>query len=124
MSKFTKSELEVMQVLWDHGSLKPIEIQERFSRKIKNSALRSLLTVLLEKGHVTRRMNGKAYFYMAKTPQQQTLKKMTRHLANVFCGGSTAALIVQLVKTENLSEEDILELQAIAEQKIKGRKSS
>ncbi len=119
MSKFTKSELEVMQVLWEHGSLKPAEIQEKFPRAIKNSALRSLLSVLLDKGSVTREMIGKAYYYKAKTPQQSTLKRMTKQMANIFSGGSTAALIAQLIKIEALSEEDIRELQTIAKQKIK-----
>ena len=50
MARFTEGELEVMQVLWEHGALKPGEIQERFPRGIRNAALRSVLLVLLEKG--------------------------------------------------------------------------
>lgn len=122
MSKFTKSELEVMQVLWEHGALKPAEIEELFPRPIKNAALRSLLLVLLEKGHVTRQMKGKAFFYKAKTPRENTFKKMARQMANIFCGGSPAALIAQLIKVEDLSAEDIQELQDIANKKI-GNKS-
>ena len=47
---FTQCELEVMQILWGHGELKPVEIQERYSRPIKNAAVRFQLKVLLEKG--------------------------------------------------------------------------
>ncbi|RJP33645.1 MAG: hypothetical protein C4527_04090 [Candidatus Omnitrophota bacterium] len=43
---------------------------------------------------------------------------MAKQMADVFCGGSTAALITQLVKIEKLSEDDIRELQQIANQKI------
>ena len=43
MKPFTSGELEVMQVLWQHGSLKPAEIQARFPRPIQNAALRSVL---------------------------------------------------------------------------------
>jgi len=121
MSKFTPSELEVMQVLWEHGSLKPAEIEERFPRPIKNAALRSLLLVLLEKGHVTRQQKGKAFYYKAKTPRENTFKKMARQMANVFCGGSPAALIAQLIKAEELSADDIRELQEIANRKIKDK---
>lgn len=121
MSKFTKSELEVMQVLWEYGSLKPAEIEERFPRPIKNAALRSLLLVLLEKGHVTRQLKGKAFFYKAKTPRENTFKKMARQMANIFCGGSPAALIAQLIKAEELSPDDVRELQEIANRKIKDK---
>jgi BlaI family transcriptional regulator, penicillinase repressor len=114
MQPFTPSELEVMQVLWEHGRMKPAEIEERFPREIKNAALRSILLILLEKGHVARRKVGKAYYYEAKTPSEGTLRSMARRLADVFCGGSTAALIAQLIRSENLSPEDVRDLERIA----------
>src|SRR5688572_10823277 len=87
MDPFTPSELEVMQVLWQHGRLKPAEIEARFPRPIRNAALRSILLILLEKGHVVRRKVGKAFYYEAKTPSAGTLRSMARKLAEVFCGG-------------------------------------
>jgi BlaI family transcriptional regulator, penicillinase repressor len=68
MPRFTPGELKVMRLLWEHGELKPSELQDRFSLPIKNPALRSYLTTLVEKGHVTRRRVGKAYYYKAVTP--------------------------------------------------------
>lgn len=118
MALFTPGELEVMQVLWEHDALKPGEIQEKFPRPIRNAALRSVLLVLLEKGHVTRRKVGKAYYYKARTPRQSTLRKMTRRLAEVFCGGSPAVLIAHLIESEELSEEDIRQLKRLAEMKV------
>jgi len=117
MKTFTPGELEIMQVLWENGSLKPVEIQNRFPRPIKNAALRSALLVLVDKGHIKRKKVGKAYFYSAKTPREGTLSRMTRRMADVFCGGSKAALIAQLIETEELSKEDIEELQRIAQRK-------
>ena len=70
MSRFTAGELRVMQLLWDHGELKPAELQQRYPEPIKNPALRSYLAILVEKGHVNRRKVGKAYLYKAKTPRQ------------------------------------------------------
>jgi len=78
---------------------------------------------LLEKGHVTRQLKGKAYYYKAKTLKQSSFKKMARQMANVFCGGSSAALIAQLIRAEELSPEDIRELQEIANQKIEESQS-
>ena len=121
MKPLTSGELEVMKILWEHGSLKPTEIQERFPRLIKNAALRAALLVLLEKGHVTRKMIGTAYYYKTKTPRQGTFKKMVRHLTNVFCEGSPTTLITQLIQIEKLSDEDIRELQRITTQIAKRR---
>lgn len=117
METFTKSELEVMQVLWEHGALKPGELEDLFPRPIGNAALRSLLLILLEKGHVAREKDGRAFVYRAVTRRDSELRKLTRRLADIFSGGSAKALIAQMVRAEKLSEEDLRELQALAQEK-------
>lgn len=115
MSQLTAGEMEVMQILWQHGELKPAEIQARFPRRIKNPALRSYLSILLEKGHVTRRQQGRAYYYRAKTRRQSVFRLMLRDLVDTFCNGSTQALLCNLIEFEKLSEEELLELKRLAE---------
>ena len=115
MPGFTKGELEVMRILWKHGELKPAEIQERFPWKIKNSSLRSYLSILLDKGRVVRRRVGKAYFYRAKTRRESTFRSMIADLARICCNGSVEALLCQLIRSEKLSEEDLIELKRVAE---------
>ncbi len=117
MKRLTDGELEVMQVLWRHGSLKPAEIQAHFPRPIQNAALRSVLLVLLDKGHVTRRKEGKAYYYEARTRRQRTLGQTVRRLAEVFSGGSAAALIAQMIETTELTAGEIEELKRLAERR-------
>ena len=114
MSSFTPIELEVMKILWEHDELKPAQIQDRYSRPIKNAALRFQLKVLLDKGHITRQKIGKAYYYKALTPRKGSLKKMVRRMAEVYSKGSTAGLIAELIKTEKLSESELLELKKLA----------
>ena len=116
MSKFTEGEMEVMQVLWEHGELKPAEIQKYFPRPIKNAALRSFLTILVEKGHLTRRSKGKAYYYRAKTKRESTFRSMLGDLVDTFCGGSSEALLCHLLAKEKLSPEELLELQRVAQE--------
>ncbi len=114
MPSFTSTELEVMKILWEHGELKPAQIQDRYSRPIKNAALRFQLKVLLEKGHITRQKIGKAYYYKALTPRKGSLKKMVRRMAEVYSKGSTAGFIAELIKNEKLSPEELLELKELA----------
>jgi len=122
MALLNPNDLEIMKVLWEGGSLKPSEIQERLSYRVKNSALRWQLGALVEKGHVIRHKKGKAYYYRATTPRRTVLKKLMHGLADVFCGGSAVALIGQMIESEEkLSEEDIRELRRIAERKGSSR---
>ncbi len=108
--RFTPGELKVMQLLWEHGEQKPAELQEKFPEPIKNPALRSYLSILLEKGHVARRKVGKVYLYKAKTKQTNAFRAMLSELVDAFCEGSTRNLLLEVVRNEKLSEADIEEL--------------
>ena len=109
MAQFTAGEMEVMRILWEHGELKPAEIQKHFPRSIKNAALRSYLTILVEKGHLVRRSKGKAFYYRPKTKRESTFRTMLGELVNTFCGGSSEALLCHLMAKEQLSAEELLE---------------
>jgi len=117
MSSFTAGESEIMRILWDYGEQKPSEIQGRYPRRIKNAALRFQLKVLLEKGHVKRRRIGRAYYYKAVTPRTGAFRKMAQRMAEIYCQGSASGLIAELIKTEELSKEEIRELKQLAEAK-------
>ena len=116
MPRFTQGELEVMRILWTRGELKPAEIHAQFPRKITNPSLRSYLAILLEKGHVVRRRVGKAYYYRAKTRRESTFRSMLRDLTRICCDGSVETLLCQLIRTENLSDADLLALKRLSEE--------
>lgn len=115
MPQFTEGEQEVMKILWEHGELKPAEIQSHFSRPIKNPALRSYLSILLEKGHVSRKLVGKAYYYKAKTRKKSAFQKLLGELIDNYCEGSSETLLVNLLKKEKLSEEELIQINKLAD---------
>ena len=127
MPQFTKGELEIMRILWREGDLKPAEIQERFPWQITNSSLRSYLTILSDKGHLARKKVGKAYLYRAKTKRDSAFRTMLRELTRVCCDDSVENLLCRLIRTQKLSEEDLIELKRLADEgeadsDAKGRK--
>jgi BlaI family transcriptional regulator, penicillinase repressor len=115
MPPFTPGELKVMRLLWEHGELKPADLQKHFPEPIKNPAIRSYLTTLLEKGHVTRRLVGKAYHYRPATRPRSAFRSMLSELVDVYCGGSVEALVMNIIKSERLSEDELLELKRLAD---------
>ncbi|TWU01156.1 BlaI/MecI/CopY family transcriptional regulator [Stieleria varia] len=112
--RFTPGELRVMKLLWEHGELSPPELQEFYGAPIKDPALRSYLTILVEKGHVTRRRDGKAFRYKATTPKRRAFHEMVRELADAFCDGSLRSLMMNLAEQESLTEQDLAELRDAA----------
>jgi BlaI family transcriptional regulator, penicillinase repressor len=102
-----ENELEVLRILWERGELKPAEIEEQFSWTIENATLRSVLVNLIEKKHVVRQLEGKAFRYATRLPKSTALHKLMHSLARVFSGGSTHELVAQLVQTDALTPADL-----------------
>ena len=112
-----KNETEALRVLWDRGELKPGDIQSEFGWTIENATLRSVLRNLLDKELVTRRKEGKAFVYKARKRKQSQFSQAMQRMAEVFTGGSRVGLIMELLKREELSPEEIEELKTLASQK-------
>ena len=107
MTSLNQNELEALRILWTQDELKPAEIQAQFSWPIENATLRSVLVNLVEKKHIARRLQGKAFFYAAKVPKATLLQTMMQTLAQVFAGGSHQELVVQLMETSDLKPADL-----------------
>jgi BlaI family transcriptional regulator, penicillinase repressor len=125
VNSMNQNELEALRILWERGELKPAEIQSDFSWPIENATLRSVLVNLVEKKHITRRLQGKAFFYAARVPKTTLLQTMMHTLARVFAGGSHQELVVQLMETSDIKAADLKLIQQTAtnsaSKKIKGK---
>jgi len=108
------NEIEALRILWEGGELKPAEIQAEFSWPIDNGTLRSALLNLVEKKHITRKQQGKAFYYAARLPKSTLLQKLMHQLAHVFAGGSCHELVAQLVETADIKPADLLLLRRAA----------
>jgi len=96
--------------------MKPSQIQALYPEPIKNPALRSYLKILVEKGHVRRSKLGKAYCYTAITPRQSAFRSTLRELIDAYCEGSAQALLMNLIRSEKLSDDELLELRRMADE--------
>ncbi len=117
MNDLNENEREVLRILWQADRLKPAEIQANFAWEIENATLRSILRNLVEKQLATRQKQGKAFVYRAKSRRGTQFSRAMQRMAEIFTSGSKAALILELVRRENLSDAELQALQEIAQQK-------
>jgi BlaI family transcriptional regulator, penicillinase repressor len=118
-------DLEVLQLLWKGGPLKPGDLQKRLSFQMKNPALRWLLNDLVARGQLHRKKEGKAFLYSAAVERRPMLAALGQKLRAILFGGSALAMIGELIEIQKLSPEDIDYLKKIArgQGKPKKRKS-
>ncbi|MCA9015262.1 MAG: BlaI/MecI/CopY family transcriptional regulator [Planctomycetaceae bacterium] len=114
MDQPNQNELEVLRLLWEDAPQKPAEIQEAFGWAIDNGTLRSVLVSMVERGLLTRKRSGRAYVYSPKVKRETHFQQMVRRLAEVFTGGSTGQLLMELAQQERLTPEELKQLKKIA----------
>jgi BlaI family transcriptional regulator, penicillinase repressor len=124
MYSLNQNELEALRVLWEHGESKPADIQERFAWRIENATLRSVLVNLVDKRHIVRRLQGKAFYYSARVPKRTLLQSMMQTLARVFAGGSHKELVAQLVETGDIRPGDLKVISQMAAGSPKAKRKS
>ncbi|HEX5080816.1 MAG TPA: BlaI/MecI/CopY family transcriptional regulator [Blastocatellia bacterium] len=107
---FTDKELEIMRVIWERGEATAREIQEALPGERHYNSVLTIIRVLERKGHLTHRAEGKAHIYRAKAKPEKAQRRVISHLIEQLFGGSAAAMILHLVETGDLTEEDLKEV--------------
>ena len=109
---FTDKELEIMRVIWERGESTAKEIQEALPGERHYNSVLTIIRVLERKGHLTHRVEGKAHIYRAKAKQEKSQRRVLSHLIEQVFGGSAAAMVLHLVETGDLTEDDLSEVRA------------
>ena len=107
---FTDKEMEIMRVVWELGEATAKQIQEKLPGERHYNSVLTIIRVLERKGHLMHRPEGKAHVYRAKSTQEKSRSKVLGHLIKQVFGGSAASLVLHLVETGDLTEEDLSEV--------------
>ena len=109
--KFTKLELQIMQALWERGTLSIREIQEFFSERDKPSYTTVQTTVYrLEGKNAVRRVKkiSNAHIFEAVVSRQSAQRRLIDDLLSLF-GGRTQPVMSHLIESGKLTLEDVKE---------------
>ncbi|MDP4087195.1 MAG: BlaI/MecI/CopY family transcriptional regulator [Bacillota bacterium] len=118
--KITEAELEIMKVLWSKSPQTANEIIESLEPKMdwKPKTIRTLINRLAQKEAVSyHQEDGRMYEYYPLVSQERFLQVETKSLLRHFYGTSLKPLLVNFLKEEKLSPEDINELKQILDEK-------
>ena len=103
----TRREREVMDIIHERGRATAAQIREQMAAPPTDAAVRSVLRILVAKGHLDYEQDGPRYVYSAKAPQRARRTAM-RHVLRTFFGGSVESAMTALLELEgdDLSDED------------------
>ncbi|MEG2751301.1 MAG: BlaI/MecI/CopY family transcriptional regulator [Anaerorhabdus sp.] len=114
MKKIPEAELEVMNVLWKATvPLKTSEIVELLDKAWAMSTVQVLLTRLEERGYVQSNKEKRLKYYQAILKEEDYKKAETSWLYTKIHNSSMKSLISSLIDSEELTHDDINELEEI-----------
>lgn len=122
--KPTDAELEILQVLWDHGPSTVRFINDDLNKKREVGYTTTLkqMQIMTEKGLLSRNKSGKTHIYEAKISEASTQKKMVDKLLDTAFHGSAMKLVMQALGNRKSTAEELQEIKAFIEKLEGGKK--
>ena len=107
----TKSEEQVMQVLWKLGKGFLKEILDATAQpKPHSNTLATILKILVDKGFVEYTTHGRNNLYKPLISQTEYGKKSVNQLIKGYFEGSPARLVSQFISDQKLSDAELEQL--------------
>lgn len=113
-----------MDVLHKHEQATAAEVMAALPDPPSYSAVRALLRILEEKGHVKHHQDGARYVYTAKVSKENASRSALKRVVSTFFQGSVTDAMAALLESSDtkISETELNKLQEIIKQaKKEGR---
>jgi predicted transcriptional regulator len=120
----SRRERQIMDVLHTRGQATAAEVREALPSPPSYSAVRALLRILEEKGHIKHREDGAKYVYEPCLSREVASRSALKRLVSTFFEGSVTQAMAALLETGDtkLSDAELEKLRKIIEQaKKEGR---
>ena len=115
--ELSRRERQIMDLLYQRGRATAAEVQEDLPDPPSYSAVRAMLRVLEDKGHVRHQQDGPRYVYLPRVARDRAKRSALRHVVRTFFDGSREQLVAALLddRSTQLSEEELERLARLIE---------
>lgn len=121
---FSRREREIMNIIFASGEATANEVLDRMSEPPSYSAVRAMLRILEQKGHLRHEQEGTRYVYKPTANREKASRSALDTLLATFFDGSAAKVVSTLLDqhAKSISAEELESLSAlIARARKEGR---
>jgi predicted transcriptional regulator len=93
----SRRERQIIDILYEQGRATAAEVQAALPDPPSYSAVRAMLRILEEKGHVRHEQDGPRYVYLPTVGRENAKKSAMRHMVRTFFEGSASQAISALL---------------------------
>lgn len=105
----SRRERQIMEILYQRGKASASEVREAMDDAPSYSAVRAMLRVLEEKGHVRHQEEGLKYVYVPVVAREKAKRSAVKHVLDTFFAGSPEQIVAALldVSASKLTREEL-----------------
>jgi len=113
----SRRERQILDILYQRGQATAADVQTALPEPPSYSAVRALLRILEDKGHVRHQQDGPRYVYLPTVARENAKRSALRHMLRTFFDGSTEQAISALLdeSSTKLSSEELDRLARLIE---------
>ncbi len=126
LKNLSRRERQIMDIVYERERCTAQEIEEALPDPPSYSAVRGLLRVLVEKGHLRHEKQGARYLYIPMRPRPEAGQSALRQVLQTFFGGSLENAVASLLSDADtrLSDSELERLaQIITDAKDEAKES-
>jgi len=113
--KPTESELEILQLLWEHGPLTVRTLNDQLNkqRRVGYTTSLKIMQIMTKKGMLTRDTSYRSHVYSTVLQPASVQSNALDHILKTVFMGDRSKLVLQALGSQNVSPEELSELKAI-----------
>jgi BlaI family penicillinase repressor len=111
----SRRERQIMDIVYAHGQATAAEVTAALADAPSYSAVRALLRILEQKGHLRHQQDGPRYVFLPTVSRDRARRSALRSLVRTFFDGSSAQAAAALIDQAQLSDDDFDRLSAAIE---------
>lgn len=113
-----ETEMEVLHHVWDMGeaTVKQVRKQILERREVAYTTIMTVMKNLAEKGYLKYRKDGVTYVYSPAQEPDSVRSNLIKDLVKKVFKGSPKELVQALVKSDDLTEDDLSEIKNMIDQ--------
>ncbi|MES1219703.1 MAG: BlaI/MecI/CopY family transcriptional regulator [Bacteroidota bacterium] len=106
----TRSELEILQVLWQHGPSTVRFVNDelnKLKREVNYTSTLKLMQIMAEKGIVVRDESNMKHIYSPAHPEEKIKGQLLNRFVDSIYNGSASSLMMQLLGNKKTSKKEL-----------------
>lgn len=125
LAALSRRERQIMDVLFERGRATAADVREAIADPPSYSAVRALLRILEDKGHVRHDQDGPRYVYIPRHDREKARRSALRHVVQTFFEGSAGQAMTALLDgdAERLTSAELDRMAALIERARKESRS-